>query len=1030
MESEDGSDEFEAELNRQVAKSAKQAVEELNRRGAVSAEKAVEELNRQVAKSAKKKNDQIFLRLLCAHCASAVQLFYRLLGALGDLAVQLGFKASPGPGRQPASASAATRANNSPSPLVSTVAPSRGARYRGPVRVGFPRLSPRTHARVSTESGLITMAKQPFGVWGIDIGQCAIKALRLELIDGKPTATAFDYIEHPKILSQPDADPESLIRESLEKFLSRNEIGKDHVAIGIAGQSGALMRFVKLPPVEEKKVPDIVKFEARQQIPFPLDEVVWDYQKIGGGDTVGGFAMETEIGLFAMKRDLIAKALGYYQGTRTEVHIVQMTPLALVNYATYEVLGKGGPDEVAPDAAAESDTPRNKKRCAVALDVGTDTSNLIITDGAKIIWQRTVNIGGGHFTKALTKELKLTFAKAEHLKRNAAKSPELATILRALRPVLTEFVQEVQRSLGFFTNTHRDAHIAYMVGLGSAFKLPGLQKYLSEKLAVEVRKPNKVERLDGETVLADPVFAENVLTFPVAYGLALQGLELSRLRTNLLPAEVRVDRQIRAKKPAVAMAAAALLFGTGMLAVGYGSQLSSVQDERIAKGIEEAKSAKTLSTSQDTEFNSAKQTVDSGLTAVKAIVVGNDERLNWIRLQEVLAACLPRPPLIDFKTHDWVNVNDTNLNEKTPYDQTQFWQGVNQKRAIEKYQKRLAEGLPAEEILQDDRSEFLPIVNIESVYCRYVDSLPAFFAATDAYVQNTFVVAMAETMRESEREADTEKNGRFKPKIAEGGGWVFELRGYTYNQDAPNFIPRALLRNLKRANELAPKAGQKIQAVIPDGIDPVLGGPGVGETTTSDPAAAATPAAATPAGELLSHPFLLFVQPNSSPDPKSFRYIGTSMIDARVSGATAGPGGLGGPGSISGSGGVPGGSEGEGTGGAAAAAGASGPAWVPAGAASTTGGFGSGGSRSGLGGEGGLPGAPSMGGGGQIGGLSPPTGGSGTAAVAGALAPKTRYEFVVGFVWREPTPTDPTPERVAPTVAGAGLGSSGDLGGN
>ena len=39
-------------------------------------------------------------------------------------------------------------------------------------------------------------------VWGIDIGQCALKALRLELVDGKPTATAFDYIEHPKILSQ------------------------------------------------------------------------------------------------------------------------------------------------------------------------------------------------------------------------------------------------------------------------------------------------------------------------------------------------------------------------------------------------------------------------------------------------------------------------------------------------------------------------------------------------------------------------------------------------------------------------------------------------------------------------------------------------------------------------------------------------------------------------------------------------------------------------------------------------------------
>ncbi|HEV3437232.1 MAG TPA: type IV pilus assembly protein PilM, partial [Gemmata sp.] len=323
------------------------------------------------------------------------------------------------------------------------------------------------------------------GVWGIDIGQCALKALRLELVDGKPVATAFDYVEHTKILSQPDADPDALIREALDKFLSRNQVKTDEVAIGIAGQSG-LARFVKLPPVEEKKIAEIVKFEAKQQIPFPLDEVVWDFQKISGGEAVDGFALETEIGLFAMKRDVISRYLGYFAGSKIEVHTVQMSPLALVNFATYEILKKGGPalPETPPEEEPADDAPRGKKRCAVVMDIGTDASNLIITDGAKIIWQRPIPLGGNNFTRALTKELKLTFAKAEHLKRNAAKSPEMANILKAIKPVLTDFVGEVQRSLGYFTNTHRDAHVAYLVGLGSAFKLPGLQKYLGDKLSL------------------------------------------------------------------------------------------------------------------------------------------------------------------------------------------------------------------------------------------------------------------------------------------------------------------------------------------------------------------------------------------------------------------------------------------------------------------------------------------------------------------------------------------------------------------
>src|ERR1700684_1058009 len=105
------------------------------------------------------------------------------------------------------------------------------------------------------------MASTQPGVWGIDVGQCGVKALRLAMVDDQLTASAFDYIEYPKILTQPDADPDQLIHEALDQFLSRNSIRGDLVVIAVPGQSG-LVRFVKLPPVEEKKIADIVRFEA------------------------------------------------------------------------------------------------------------------------------------------------------------------------------------------------------------------------------------------------------------------------------------------------------------------------------------------------------------------------------------------------------------------------------------------------------------------------------------------------------------------------------------------------------------------------------------------------------------------------------------------------------------------------------------------------------------------------------------------------------------------------------------------------
>ena len=798
----------------------------------------------------------------------------------------------------------------------------------------------------------------PIGVWGVDVGQCALKAIRLEMIDGQPTATAFDYIEHPKILSQPDADPDALTREALEKFLSRNPLGKDQVAIATPGQSG-LARFVKLPPVEEKKVTEIVKFEAKQQIPFPLEEVVWDFQKIAGGETVGGFAMETEVGLFAMKRELINKYLGHFQAVGAEVHFVQMAPLALCNFATYELLKKGGPGGSDGEGVAgegEDDTPRGKRRCVVVLDVGTDSSNLIITDAGKIIWQRPIPLGGNHFTRALTKEMKLTFAKAEHLKRNAAKSPDLAAILRGLRPVLSEFVGEVQRSLGYFTNTHRDAHVAYLVGLGSAFRLPGLQKYLSEKLSLEVRKPAKFERIQGEQVLADPTFNENILTFPIAYGLALQGLGLARLQTNLLPQEVRTERLIRAKKPAVAAAVASLLLGVGVLAFGYGVQVSAANDAAVAAAISEAESAANQAKTRDSDRQAAEAAVAETAAQVKAIVVGSDERLNWIRFNEVLVAALPR--------HGDGSAKYPGGNLTLP-EQVGFWNFQDREgsgeAAYQKYRERLAAGVPLEKMLyEDDMAQYLAYVNVETVYPRYVADLNTFLTNAHRAAMAELAYNIADDMLEAEVEVDEATKAR-KPKAVEGGGWVIELRGYTYHKMGPNFLKRCLLKNLQRFDEFAQKTpgAETFKTLVPGVPDPVQG--------------------------KVSHSFLGLYKPVDRAPPNQFVHLSRNRLDTLIRPAA----GVGVPGADpSGMGGYPmGGSD---------AAGMPGP---PPGSTDAGSGYGGAGAASQW--------RPRW-----VSGFGAAASGAVAASPAYARA-KTRYEFFAYLIWKEPTPTDPTPEGAA-----------------
>lgn len=820
------------------------------------------------------------------------------------------------------------------------------------------------------------------GVWGIDIGQCALKALRLEMIDGKPTATAFDYVEHTKILSQPDADPDSLIREALDKFLSRNDLKNDDVALAIAGQSG-LARFVKLPPVEEKKIAEIVKFEAKQQIPFPLDEVVWDYQKIAGGGAVDGFALETEIGLFAMKRDVIARYLGYFTGTKAEVHFIQMTPLALVNFATYELLRAGEPKPEGEQAAEEENpTPRGKKRCTVVMDVGTDASNLIITDGGKIIWQRPIPLGGNNFTRALTKELKLTFAKAEHLKRNAAKSPDMASILRAIKPVLTDFVGEVQRSLGYFTNTHRDAHVAHLVGLGSAFKLPGLQKYLADKLSLEVKKPARFDRLAGEGVLNDPLFQENLLTFPVAYGLALQGLGQARLTTNLLPREIAQDRIIRSKKPYAAAAAAALVLGLAGMSMGFSSPFTAMKNPKIDEATKQVDSAASAADKQASEFNAKLEKSKEEADKAKKILAGQEERLNWPRWFEVFTESLPRPGADGNLTETAFRFNSTVPDPaQAPFNQVQLWRGEGNAGvdAIAWFLRRMREGVKIDDAFADassDKPKSLAMVNVRTVHARYVNDINAFLQAADTQVQEKFGYAIADYMKDEEREKDESKTPpRWKPKGPAEPGWIIEIRGYTDHKGGRVFVQQSLLRNLQRADPFAAKGEQKVGQYIVGATDPVKG--------------------------RISHPFVYHVF-NGLPDPPPANTPGAlpnitrgSFLDAIVGGSANAQGGFGGMDFGSGGGNpmsmptptpsMPSPAGGPMTGGTdtTAAAASLAPPWT-----------GLGGDRT---------------------GPAQPTQSAPTTRAKDDNPSRSRYEFVVMVVWREPMPSGGVAPPPAPT---------------
>src|SRR5438874_13770614 len=180
------------------------------------------------------------------------------------------------------------------------------------------------------------------------------------------------------------------ITATICEILSELGIKSANVNYAIAGQS-VFARFVKLPSAEEEKIDRIIAFEAQQNVPFPIDEVVWDYQLVGAGAEE-----QIQVVLVAIKADLLDEINAAVEGSRLRSAIVDVAPMALYNAFRYSYSDLTG--------------------CSLLVDIGARTTNLLFIESSKV-FSRSVPIGGSSITAAIVKEFGESFAAARFRKK-------------------------------------------------------------------------------------------------------------------------------------------------------------------------------------------------------------------------------------------------------------------------------------------------------------------------------------------------------------------------------------------------------------------------------------------------------------------------------------------------------------------------------------------------------------------------------------------------------------------------------------
>jgi len=365
-------------------------------------------------------------------------------------------------------------------------------------------------------------------VWGIDIGTSAVKVVKAKRGGEGVEVIDFDIAEIP--FDEDEGTREARVKQVLTSLMSRKNIGSTPVYVSIPGNQTFFRPFT-LPAVEERRVSEIVQYEARQQIPFPFEEILWGYQH---QTTPEG---EMQVRLVAVRRDDVNKMLGMLRGIGLNVEGLVAAPVALFNFSALEY---------STDATT------------LILDCGAKMTDFMVMEGGAF-WFRPLSVGVEEMLKTLKQKFRISQEEAVKILFKMDQSKQADKMFQVIEPVIRNLAGDVQRSLGYYKSLSHNVRVERVIGLGGAFRMPQIKEYIGKMLGQDVEIPKSVSKFTAAPGLDASWMNEEVGTMAVAFGLAIQGLGLGRANINLLPEEVVHEKMVQRKKPWAAVAVLALL---------------------------------------------------------------------------------------------------------------------------------------------------------------------------------------------------------------------------------------------------------------------------------------------------------------------------------------------------------------------------------------------------------------------------------------------------------------------------------------
>src|SRR3954471_7444297 len=330
------------------------------------------------------------------------------------------------------------------------------------------------------------------------------------------------------------------IAMALREMLAELGVKAGPVNYSTAAQT-VFARFVKLPAVEEEKIERIIAFEAQQNVPFPIDEVVWDYQLVGGGADE-----QIQVVLVAIKEDLLEAVNAAVENAGLRTSIVGVATMALYNAFRYNYSDLSG--------------------CSLLVDIGAPTTNLLFIEPGKI-FSRSVAIGGGSVSSAIAKEFGEPLAAAEvRKKRDGFVSlggayaepidPDVARVSKIIRGTMTRLHAELMRSISHYRAQQQGNAPDRVLLCGGTASMPYMREFFHEKLQLPIEFLNPLRNVAVTDTAPVNELMRSAHLLGELVGLALRSVTTCPMELNLRPQSVVRRQEIERRRPHLVLAAA------------------------------------------------------------------------------------------------------------------------------------------------------------------------------------------------------------------------------------------------------------------------------------------------------------------------------------------------------------------------------------------------------------------------------------------------------------------------------------------